>query len=141
MIKKTTLFLLAFIPIIAFAQKPVTKGEVVEITAEIVAIDKDARLITLEDEDGFIEALDLGELGFGRLNVGENLPVVRVVRVGKDHVMHNRLGRAGRVLLYRAWTAGLALGISARLSGKRRQQNERLFRAGEVEDLMSRKAA
>jgi Cu/Ag efflux protein CusF len=35
----------------------VTQGEIVEMTAGIVAIDHDARLITLEDEEGEIEEI------------------------------------------------------------------------------------
>ena len=71
----TTLFLFAVVPLFALAQKPVTKGEVVELTAEIVAIDHDARLITLEEDDGTIEEIYAGPevKRFNELKVGDKV--------------------------------------------------------------------
>ncbi len=69
------MLLFAVLPILALAQKPVTRGEVVEITAEIVAIDHDARLITLEDEDGETEEIYAGPdvKRFDELKVGDEV--------------------------------------------------------------------
>ena len=39
---------LAVLPAALLAQKPVTQGDVVEVTSSIEAIDKTARLVTLE---------------------------------------------------------------------------------------------
>jgi len=63
------------IPLGAFAQKAVTQGEVVEMTAEIVAIDKDARVVTLEDEDGEIQEIVCGPevKRFDELKVGDKV--------------------------------------------------------------------
>jgi Cu/Ag efflux protein CusF len=71
----TATLLFAVVPILALAQKPVTRGAVVETTAEIVAIDGDARLITLEDEDGFIEEIYAGPevKRFNELKVGDKV--------------------------------------------------------------------
>jgi Cu/Ag efflux protein CusF len=71
----TALLLFVAVPTIAFAQKPVIRGETVEITAEIVAIDHDARLITLEDEDGFTEEIYAGPdvKRFNELKVGDKV--------------------------------------------------------------------
>ncbi len=70
-----TILLLAALPLSAFAQKAVTQGEVVEMTAEIVAIDKDARVLTLEDEDGEIEEVVCGPevKRFDELKVGDKV--------------------------------------------------------------------
>ncbi len=72
----TTLLLFAVIPISsALAQKAVTQGEAIEMTAEIVAIDKDARVVTLEDEDGEIEEVFCGPevKRFDELKVGDKV--------------------------------------------------------------------
>ncbi len=70
-----TMLLFAFAPLAALAQKPVTDGDVVEMTAEIVAIDHDARLITLEDEDGETETIVAGPevKRFDELKVGDKV--------------------------------------------------------------------
>jgi Cu/Ag efflux protein CusF len=69
------MLLFAAAPISAFAQKPVTDGDIVEMTAEIVAIDHDARLITLEDEDGESETIFAGPevKRFDDLKVGDKV--------------------------------------------------------------------
>ncbi len=66
---------LALAPVFGHAQESVALGESVELTAEIVAIDRDARLITLEDEAGGIEEVLAGpELKrFDELEVGDTL--------------------------------------------------------------------
>lgn len=72
----TTLLLFAVIPVSsALAQTAVTQGDAVEMTAEIVAIDKDARVVTLEDEDGEIEEVFCGPevKRFDELNVGDEV--------------------------------------------------------------------
>ena len=71
----TTLMLFASVPLVALAQKPVTQGDIVEMTAEIVAIDHDARLITLEDEDGESETIFAGPevKRFEDLKVGDKV--------------------------------------------------------------------
>ena len=48
------LLLLIAVPVVAFSQT-VGRGEIIEVTTEIVAIDEDARIVTLQDEDGHIE--------------------------------------------------------------------------------------
>lgn len=62
-------------PLFALAQKPVTDGDIVEMTAEIVAIDHDARLITLTDEDGESETIFAGPevKRFDELKVGDKV--------------------------------------------------------------------
>ena len=69
------LLLLLAVPIGALAQKAVTQGEAVEMTAEIVAIDKDARIVTLEGEDGEIEEIVCGPevKRFDELKVGDKV--------------------------------------------------------------------
>ena len=69
------LCLVLAIPMAALAQKAVTQGEAVEMTAEIVAIDKDARIVTLEDEDGEIEEVVCGPevKRFDELKVGDKV--------------------------------------------------------------------
>ena len=75
--KKACMLLCSFlaISIAALAQKAVTQGEAVEMTAEIVAIDKDARIVTLEDEDGEIEEVVCGPevKRFDELKVGHKV--------------------------------------------------------------------
>ena len=71
-----TLLLLAVIPVSsALAQRAVTQGDAVEMTAEIVAIDKTTRLVTLEDEDGEIEEVLCGPevKRFDELKVGDKV--------------------------------------------------------------------
>jgi Cu/Ag efflux protein CusF len=67
--------LLAALPLPVLAQKAVTQGDVVEMTAEIVAIDKDARIVTLQDEDGEIEDVVCGPevKRFDELKVGDKV--------------------------------------------------------------------
>jgi Cu/Ag efflux protein CusF len=71
----TTLLTLAALPALALAQRAVSEGDVVEMTAEIVAIDKDARILTLEDEDGEIEEIFAGPevKRFDELKVGDKV--------------------------------------------------------------------
>jgi Cu/Ag efflux protein CusF len=71
----TLLLLFSVIPVALLAQRAVTQGEAVEITAEIVMIDKDARLVTLEDEDGEIEEIYCGPevKRFDELKVGDKV--------------------------------------------------------------------
>jgi Cu/Ag efflux protein CusF len=71
----TMLFLLFVVPICALAQRAVSQSDFVELTAEIVAIDHDARLITLQDEDGEVEELYAGPeiKRFDELKVGDKL--------------------------------------------------------------------
>ncbi|MGH9323186.1 MAG: hypothetical protein ACRD21_02505 [Vicinamibacteria bacterium] len=71
----TTLLIIAALPIGALAHRAVSQSEVVEMTAEIVAIDKDARLITLEDEDGESETIFAGPevKRFDELRVGDKV--------------------------------------------------------------------
>src|SRR5688572_16903785 len=71
----TLLFLFLAMPIAALAQRAVTDGDVIETTAEIVAIDKDARVVTLEDEDGEIEDVVCGPevKRFDELKVGDKV--------------------------------------------------------------------
>ncbi len=69
------LLLFALAPVSALGQKPMTEGDVVEMTAKIVAIDHDARLITLEDEDGEVETVLAGPevKRFDELKVGDKV--------------------------------------------------------------------
>lgn len=57
----------------ALAQKPVTQGAAVTVTATIVAIDSTNRLITLKDKDGLTQTLAAGPdmKRFGELKVGD----------------------------------------------------------------------
>lgn len=66
---------LAVLPEAAIAQKAVSQGDMVELTAEITAIDPDARLITLEDETGNVESLYAGPeiKRFNELKVGDKV--------------------------------------------------------------------
>jgi hypothetical protein len=63
------------IPVVALAQRAVTQGEIVEMTAEIVAIDKDGRVVVLEDEDGETEEVVCGPevKRFDELKVGDKV--------------------------------------------------------------------
>jgi hypothetical protein len=49
------LAVLVAVPVVALAQKPVTRTEAVEVTAKIEAIDHTDRAITLKDEAGNLE--------------------------------------------------------------------------------------
>jgi len=51
------LAVLAVVPLVARAQKPVTQTEAIELTTKIEAIDKTARLVTLKDKDGEVETI------------------------------------------------------------------------------------
>jgi len=51
------LAVLAVMPLVARAQKPVTQTEAIELTTKIEAIDKTARLVTLKDKDGEVETI------------------------------------------------------------------------------------
>jgi Cu/Ag efflux protein CusF len=68
-------FAFAAASILAFAQKPVSLGQVIETTAEIVAIDHDDRLITLEGEDGESDVIQAGPevKRFDDLKVGDKV--------------------------------------------------------------------
>jgi len=67
--------ILAALPVLALAQRAVSQADVVEMTAEIVAIDKDARIVTLEDEDGETEEIVAGPevKRFDELKVGDKV--------------------------------------------------------------------
>ena len=70
------LALCAALPAGAYAQKVVSEGEAVEITARIEAIDKTTRLITLKDtKDGSMETIYAGEQvkRFDELKVGDTV--------------------------------------------------------------------
>ena len=71
----TVLLILLAIPALSLAQRAVSQADVVEMTAEIVAIDKDARMVTLEDEDGEIEEVFCGPevKRFDELKVGDKV--------------------------------------------------------------------
>lgn len=62
-------------PHAAFAQKAVSESDIVELTAEITAIDHDARMITLEDDTGNVESLYAGPeiKRFSELKVGDKV--------------------------------------------------------------------
>jgi Cu/Ag efflux protein CusF len=59
----------------AVAQKPVTQGESVTVTATIEAIDANARLITFKNEDGTLESIVAGPevKRFDALKVGDKV--------------------------------------------------------------------
>ncbi len=66
---------LSVLPVTALAQKAVSQSDVVELTAEITAIDHDARLVTLEDDEGNVESLYAGPevKRFSELKVGDKV--------------------------------------------------------------------
>jgi Cu/Ag efflux protein CusF len=70
-----SLFSFLVVPLVAIGQKSVTQGAAVEMTAEIVAIDKDARMVVLEDEDGETEEVFCGPevKRFDELKVGDKV--------------------------------------------------------------------
>jgi Cu/Ag efflux protein CusF len=75
---KKTLVVLAVliaVPVVALAQKPAAETAVVELTAKIEAIDRDARLITLTDKDGDTETIYAGPdvKRFNELKVGDTV--------------------------------------------------------------------
>jgi Cu/Ag efflux protein CusF len=67
--------LLLSAPLAAFGQKAVSESDVIELTAEITAIDHEARMITLEDEDGNAESIYAGPevKRFSELKVGDKV--------------------------------------------------------------------
>jgi hypothetical protein len=69
------LALLAALPLVAVAQKPVTQTEGVELTTTIEAIDHSARLVTLKDKDGDTETIYCGPevKRFDELKVGDSV--------------------------------------------------------------------
>jgi Cu/Ag efflux protein CusF len=69
------LAVLAVLPLVARAQKPVTQTDAVELTAKIEAIDKTARLVTLKDQDGELETIKCGPevKRFDELKVGDTV--------------------------------------------------------------------
>ena len=69
------LVVLAALPLVARAQKPVTQTDAVELTATIEAIDQTARLITLKDKDGDLETIYAGPevKRFDELKVGDTV--------------------------------------------------------------------
>ena len=74
------LAVLAALPLVALAQapaapKPVTQTDSVELTAKIEAIDKTARLVTLEVKEGDIETIKCGPevKRFDELKVGDTI--------------------------------------------------------------------
>ena len=74
----------------------------------------------------------------GRLEVGEDLLVVGIVRVGEDHRMDvTASGRAAEVGGDRLRRRQRALGIAAGGLGQRGHQGQRLLRMREVEDVVA----
>ena len=69
------LAVLAAMPLVAVAQKPVTQMEGVEITTKIEAIDKTSRKVTLKDKDGDMETVYCGPevKRFDELKVGDTV--------------------------------------------------------------------
>jgi Cu/Ag efflux protein CusF len=75
--KKTlaALAVVAALPALALAQKPVTQTDAVELTTKIEAIDHTARLLTLKDPDGTMETIYCGPevKRFDELKVGDTV--------------------------------------------------------------------
>jgi hypothetical protein len=71
----TVLAVLAVLPLVARAQKPVTRTEATELTTKIETIDKTARLVTLKDKDGEMETIHCGPevKRFEELKVGDTV--------------------------------------------------------------------
>jgi hypothetical protein len=69
------LMLVLALPIAAFAQKALSQGGSAEMTAQIVAIDKDARVVTLQDKDGDTQDIVCGPevTRFDELKVGDKV--------------------------------------------------------------------
>jgi hypothetical protein len=63
------------LPLVARAQKTVTQTEAIELTTQIEAIDKTARLITLKARDGALETVKCGPevKRFDELKVGDTV--------------------------------------------------------------------
>jgi Cu/Ag efflux protein CusF len=66
---------LLVLPIVAFAQKPNTKSQTTTLKATIVAIDHDARSVTLKDKDGDSQTIHAGPevKRFDELKVGDTV--------------------------------------------------------------------
>jgi Cu/Ag efflux protein CusF len=73
--KWISLLALTVLPVAALAQKAVSEDDAIELTAEITAIDHDARMITLEDDTGNVESLYAGPeiKRFSELKVGDKV--------------------------------------------------------------------
>jgi hypothetical protein len=75
--KKTIAVLAALVvlPLVARAQKPVTRTDSTELTAKIEAIDKTARLVTLKDKEGNSATIYCGPevKRFDALKVGDTV--------------------------------------------------------------------
>jgi Cu/Ag efflux protein CusF len=69
------LAVLVALPIVALAQKPVTRTDAVDVTARIEAIDKSTRLVTLKDAKGETESIYCGPevKRFDELKVGDTV--------------------------------------------------------------------
>jgi hypothetical protein len=69
------LVVLAGLPTVALAQKPVTRTDAVTVTAKIEAIDRNARLVTLKDRNGDTETILCGPAvkRFDELSVGDTV--------------------------------------------------------------------
>jgi hypothetical protein len=77
MMKKTlaVLAVLVLVPLVARAQKPVTRTDAIEVKATIEAIDKTERLVTLKDAAGDLETIYCGPevKRFDELKVGDTV--------------------------------------------------------------------
>jgi hypothetical protein len=75
--KKTlaVLAVLVLVPLVARAQKPVTRTDAIEVKAAIEAIDKTERLVTLKDAEGEVETIYCGPevKRFDELKVGDTV--------------------------------------------------------------------
>ena len=75
--KRTVAVLVALValPLAAWAQKPVSQTDAVEITAKIEAIDHSTRMVTLKDKDGLTETIHCGPevKRFDELKVGDSI--------------------------------------------------------------------
>jgi Cu/Ag efflux protein CusF len=73
--KWISFLVLSVLPVTALAQKAVSQSDVVELTAEITAIDHDTRIITLEDDEGNVESIYAGPevKRFSELKVGDEV--------------------------------------------------------------------
>jgi Cu/Ag efflux protein CusF len=69
------LAVLVALPLLARAQAPVTQADSAELTADIVAIDHDARLVTLRDKDGVTQTIYAGPQvkRFDELKIGDSV--------------------------------------------------------------------
>ncbi len=65
----------AVFPAVLLAQKPVTQGDVIEVTSSIEALDKTARLVTLKGPDGILDTVAVGPevKRFDELKVGDKV--------------------------------------------------------------------